>query len=68
MRICDIDALFWSLQTAIGECEESPVDNLKTYICLNSDENCDSKNIYTLLVIFDHVIFQAIEINTFYFR
>lgn len=50
MRLCDIDALFWSLQTAIGEGEDNPIDNLKTYISLNSIEDANSNNTYSLLV------------------
>ncbi|XP_044758231.1 peroxisomal biogenesis factor 3 [Coccinella septempunctata] len=50
MRLSDIDALFWSLQAAIGDGEDNPIDNLKTYINLNFEEDKSSRNIYTLLL------------------
>ncbi|KAL3275141.1 hypothetical protein HHI36_019910 [Cryptolaemus montrouzieri] len=50
MRLCDIDALFWSLQTTIGESEANPVDKLKDYITLDLGENIDGNDTYNLLI------------------
>lgn len=51
MRLCDIDAVFWSLQTAIGDGEDNPIENFKAYLALNTEDDFKSKDIYTLLVI-----------------
>ncbi|XP_045462067.1 peroxisomal biogenesis factor 3 [Harmonia axyridis] len=50
MRLCDIDAVFWSLQTAIGDGEDNPIENFKAYLALNTEDDFKSKDIYTLLV------------------
>ncbi|KAK9885951.1 hypothetical protein WA026_013826 [Henosepilachna vigintioctopunctata] len=50
MRLCDIDALFWSLETAICDSEDNPLDNLNSYINWRLNDNGTNEDIYHDLI------------------
>lgn len=59
LKLSDIEAIFWAIQTSLASHKESPVEQLSTYILPNGLD--DSNDICINLVRFSLMLFEIIK-------
>lgn len=48
VKLCDLENIFWSIQTAVATSDENPVENFKEYIVGNDTAESE---VYTQMVL-----------------